>query len=223
MDHDRFDSLTRSFGAAASRRSLVRAFGGGLTALLGWPHGGSEVVAKNKGGKKHKKKKTQTPPPPSATCTPRCRRKVCGDDGCGGSCGSCAAGQVCASGTCCTPEPVAVTCSGRCGTVTNAKTCHQPVACSCPAGQQCLGNGSCAAVCSSSATICPVNGFCNCGASAEGSIHCYGTSYCNVSLQVCTSTTECPVGQYCQTTMCGPGPVGSPENRCWPLCYAEPT
>ena len=50
-------------------------------------------------------------------CTPDCTGKVCGDDGCGGSCGVCDAGQGCASamgvcqpadqpGTCASPLPL---------------------------------------------------------------------------------------------------------------------
>lgn len=34
------------------------------------------------------------------SCTPNCSGKVCGDDGCGGSCGSCNTGYSCSSGTC---------------------------------------------------------------------------------------------------------------------------
>lgn len=34
------------------------------------------------------------------TCTPQCAGKVCGGDGCGGVCGTCAADQVCSSGQC---------------------------------------------------------------------------------------------------------------------------
>lgn len=36
-----------------------------------------------------------------SSCSPDCSGKTCGDDGCGGSCGSCASG-VCNSGNCCT-------------------------------------------------------------------------------------------------------------------------
>jgi hypothetical protein len=47
-------------------------------------------------------------------CTPNCAGRVCGDDGCGGTCApnSCASGTVCApKGTCCKPN-----CSGKeCG------------------------------------------------------------------------------------------------------------
>ncbi|MDP1918150.1 MAG: hypothetical protein Q8L14_18035 [Myxococcales bacterium] len=34
------------------------------------------------------------------TCTPMCSGRTCGDDGCGGSCGTCASGFCAASGTC---------------------------------------------------------------------------------------------------------------------------
>jgi Subtilase family len=33
-------------------------------------------------------------------CTPQCSGKVCGDDGCGGSCGTCGTGQTCSAGVC---------------------------------------------------------------------------------------------------------------------------
>jgi len=33
--------------------------------------------------------------PPPATCQPQCTNRTCGDDGCGGSCGSCEADQTC--------------------------------------------------------------------------------------------------------------------------------
>jgi hypothetical protein len=217
MNQHRIAALTRSLTHVPSRRDVLRGFASGVLGLgTLWLEG---AQARNKHRKKHKRKKTKAPSPPAATCTPRCGRKVCGDDGCGGSCGNCAPGQSCRSGTCCTPEPSAVTCVGRCGTVID-NICHLPVACSCPSGQACLSNGSCAAVCSSSATICPVNGSCDCGSTAEGTIHCVGTSFCDLSSQVCTSTAECPVGQLCRVTNCGP--AGGPENRCWPLCDTEP-
>ena len=36
----------------------------------------------------------------ASDCTPACETKVCGDDGCGGSCGSCDDGQSCNEGSC---------------------------------------------------------------------------------------------------------------------------
>ena len=36
----------------------------------------------------------------TGTCKPQCTNKTCGDDGCGGSCGTCAQGQDCYNGNC---------------------------------------------------------------------------------------------------------------------------
>lgn len=45
-------------------------------------------------------------------CSPDCTGKVCGDDGCGGSCGACEAGQGCASATgICQPADLPGTCA----------------------------------------------------------------------------------------------------------------
>ena len=209
MDQHHIAALTRALSRVPSRRDVLRGLAGaglGLGALRQ-----PETADAKKKRKKKKKTNTAAPPPPTATCTPTCRRKVCGGDGCGGSCGSCAAGQLCRSGTCCTPEPPEVTCAGRCGQVTG-NTCHEPVACACPSGQECLSNGSCATVCTPSANPCPNCTLC--GASIEGANHCSGWTYCES--QTCTSTAECPVGTYCMVTMCGPG--GSNENQCMPLC-----
>jgi hypothetical protein len=40
----------------------------------------------------------------AGTCTPSCGTKVCGGDGCGGSCGTCAGGQTCGSDGTCQPH-----------------------------------------------------------------------------------------------------------------------
>ncbi|MFC1611430.1 PKD domain-containing protein, partial [Myxococcota bacterium] len=49
----------------------------------------------------------------TAVCTPDCAGKECGDDGCGGSCGSCVDPFLCQSGTCECPEGLE-DCSGTC-------------------------------------------------------------------------------------------------------------
>ncbi|MGC4120400.1 MAG: hypothetical protein QM765_38635 [Myxococcales bacterium] len=58
-------------------------------------------------------------------CLPECTGKVCGDDGCGGQCGSCDVGSSCVSGQCqtsCTPNCAGGKncgpdgCGGKCGT-----------------------------------------------------------------------------------------------------------
>jgi hypothetical protein len=46
-------------------------------------------------------------------CTPACGGKVCGDDGCGGECGTCTGGAVCKNGSCsCTPSCTGKVCGG---------------------------------------------------------------------------------------------------------------
>eukprot|EP01097_Dermamoeba_algensis_P005464 TRINITY_DN3476_c0_g1_i4.p1 TRINITY_DN3476_c0_g1~~TRINITY_DN3476_c0_g1_i4.p1 ORF type:complete len:824 (+),score=241.26 TRINITY_DN3476_c0_g1_i4:168-2474(+) len=75
-------------------------------------------------------------PKPSAetTCTPKCSGKNCGDDGCGGLCGSCKTGQQCKSGTCasaaasCVPNCMGTECGddgcgGSCGTCPDGTSC----------------------------------------------------------------------------------------------------
>ena len=57
-----------------------------------------------------------------APCEPQCQGRECGSDLCGGLCGSCEAGEICAVGGQCQPEEVACTetCEGRgfdCGEV----------------------------------------------------------------------------------------------------------
>lgn len=67
-----------------------------------------------------------------ATCTPSCGDRVCGDDGCSGSCGSCEGGTACnASGQCVACTPSCGTrvcgddgCDGSCGSCDQGKTCN---------------------------------------------------------------------------------------------------
>jgi hypothetical protein len=214
MEHDRFELLARSFAAASSRRGVLRAFASsGLIARVGWRLAPPGVEAMNKHGKMRKKKARKRPSTPAATCMPNCSDRTCGADGCGGICGNCAVNQRCQGGVCvCVPESPAATCNGRCGIWTN--TCGQPVVCvTCPADRICLGNGSCAEVCVFGS--CPAG--CECGWSDEGPQTCYtNVSTCLQIPQVCASTAECPPGQFCQGSSCGPG--GSQQNRCWPIC-----
>ena len=92
------------------------------------------------------------PAPPDLadeTCVPDCTGRVCGNDGCGGSCGTChQANQVCQSGQCvCIPN-----CSGReCG----PDGCGGACAPGCAAGVPCLETGTCAksGPCSKHATL----------------------------------------------------------------------
>jgi hypothetical protein len=105
MSEHIFDALTRYVASSASRRGYTRALTG--LALAGvWSSlpGLDDVKAKK--GRKRKKKRNKNKKDgnqattPTLTCTSSCAGKVCGDDGCGGSCGSCGPGQLCAQGRC---------------------------------------------------------------------------------------------------------------------------
>ena len=113
----------------------------------------------------------------------------------------------------CTPDPLAATCFHRCGTVTN--NCGQAISCpGCSGGRQCLINGTCAMVCSTSADC---TAACGCTASVDGTLECVVSGgSCADFPQTCSTTADCPAGQHCEQTGCGPGP--SFENRCVALC-----
>jgi hypothetical protein len=218
MDHRRLATLTHFLRHRPSRRDILRGLIGTGIGLGSLRLDGAG--ARNKHHKKHKNHQAQSPPPPNSpppqsppsppppACTPHCGHKRCGDDGCGGSCGSCPIGQFCRSGTCCTPEPREVTCAGRCDTVTSIRTCGQPVACSCPSGQVCLSNGTCAIVCTG-INSCPSRCICG-GPNTEGAKVCLVTFDCSTP---CTSTAECPLGTHCQL-----GVAPCQEGGCMPLC-----
>ena len=72
-------------------------------------------------------------------CVPACEEVECGDDGCGGVCGTCAGEAVCVAGACCAPqcENMACgddSCGGLCGLCAETDTCEDGV---CVSGQVC--------------------------------------------------------------------------------------
>ena len=48
---------------------------------------------------------TEDVPDPDAPCVPNCTDKVCGDDGCGNSCGTCKDNEICTKVGSCDPDP----------------------------------------------------------------------------------------------------------------------
>jgi hypothetical protein len=113
----------------------------------------------------------------SGSCTPSCSGKVCGSDGCGGSCGTCSGGKTCnASGQCtssCTPSCSGKTCGddgcgGSCGTCSTGQTCSSAGTCtggttnSC-AHDKCTAGTKLASGCNSCVTkVCAKDSYC-CG------------------------------------------------------------
>ena len=83
--------------------------------------------------------------PTPTGCVANCTNKSCGDDGCGGTCGSCGLNEACKAGNCvCAPN-----CGAKqCGNDGCGGNCGQ-----CPAGSACSATGMC-----ESTANCPVNG-----------------------------------------------------------------
>jgi len=80
-------------------------------------------------------KAEEKPAAPEPICRPACSGRDCGDDGCGGSCGSCRSGWTCKYGSCRAPEPVCQRscggkdcggdgCGGSCGSCDSGWTCE---------------------------------------------------------------------------------------------------
>jgi len=208
VDQKQFDDVSRTLSRRPSRRDVLRGLAGaGLGSLRLSDVGEARKKPKRKG---NKKKSATRPTPADAphdalTCTPNCAERTCGNDGCGGSCGNCGGDQICRGGTCCVPDAPAATCGGRCGTWTN--NCGQPVVCSaCPAGQHCIGNGSCAVVCDDHADCSGACGGCS-HPDTEGARHCVSNAT-NIS---CSSTADCPPGFHCQD-------LGAMTKICIQLC-----
>lgn len=137
-------------------------------------------------------------------CTPSCGGVVCGDNGCGGSCGSCGLGETCSAGRCasgCAPQ-----CSGRdCGSDGCGGTCG-----TCGGGESCV-DGSCLGECtpSCSGRDCGSDG---CGGSCGG---CSGSGLCESGL--CVASSTCGTGGPCTS----PAVCSSPSTgeRC--VCIGD--
>src|SRR4051812_33305373 len=103
MDAERFDRLTRTLTQTGSRRrALATALAGslGLLGLSTVPDAQAKNCKKIKHKQKRKKCLAQAKSDIGTPCIPSCERKICGDDGCAGSCGTCGAGTHCLTGSC---------------------------------------------------------------------------------------------------------------------------
>lgn len=137
MDADRFDALSRYVSTVGSRRGAFRGVLLGTLGVLGRANT-QDAAAKNCRKIKDKKKRKKclaragTLPTP---CVPNCTQRICGDDGCGGSCGSCGNAAVpdCCNGVCTNRQSDPAHCA-TCGTA-------------CAPGKACI-NGTCASACS---------------------------------------------------------------------------
>lgn len=154
-----------------------------------------------------------------------CEGKLCGNDGCSGSCGNCANGEACtAGGTCCTtcgtkqcgPDG----CGGTCGTCAPNEVCDAQGQCQCVpdcTGKTCGADG-CGGSCGScqGAEVCN-NGQCcapNCAGKQCGPDGCGGSCGTCVGQDVCDAQGQCVCQPSCGGKQCGPNGCGGTCGSC---------
>lgn len=181
-------------------------------------------------------------------CEPECAGKVCGPNGCGGTCGDCPAQTTCnAQGLCesggCTPQ-----CAGKvCGSDGCGLTCGN-----CPAFTSCGPDGLCHGNCTPSCTgktcgsdgcggscgscgaglACTPSGQCKppctpqCGGKACGEDGCGGLCGTCPFGQVCQATGQCACTVNCAGKECGDDGCGGSCGSCnvpGEICAADGT
>ena len=135
-------------------------------------------------------------------CQPQCGGKVCGNDGCGGSCGDCPNGTSCQGGSCqCVPDCTNKDCgdNGCGGTCGNCSVKEQCVFNKCECAPQCSGKqcgddgcgGSCGG-CQGELAKC-VNSVCECTKDCTDK-DC-GNDGCQGSCGTCDSGQSCSSGK----------------------------
>ena len=157
-------------------------------------------------------------------CTPDCTGKECGDDGCGGTCGSCGTGPQwsCVSGKCiCTPYCAGAVCGkdgcgGLCGTCPAGQVCAGGKCVSTPCVPDCTakqcGDGGCPDQ-PNACGVCPAGLTCGIWGQCTGCLpQCAGKSCgddgCGGSRGTCPAAQECnPAGQ-CVVPPCVPNCSG---------------
>jgi hypothetical protein len=157
-----------------------------------------------------------------SSCNPNCLNKKCGDDGCGGSCGTCEKGKKCDNGICidsaCNPTCKNKKCGddgcgGLCGICKDGENCvngkcvNSSSSCVPQCNDKECGNNGCGGQCGScgDGKIC-INGKCvNMGYDpCKGNCNnkqC-GESDCNGNCNICSSCGTCDTGKYCLNGTC---------------------
>ena len=171
--------------------------------------------------------------PGGCACTPQCTGKMCGSDGCGGTCGTCAMGQSCSltSQCACVPSCAgkqcgADGCGATCGTCAGGNICTAAGACSCVptcSGRVC-GSDGCGGTCGPG---CPSGQSCNngLGACVAGLNPCEGLECgpdgdggtCGACAQEFTCTTQGSCSSsagVCGNKLCGPDGLGGSCGTC---------
>jgi hypothetical protein len=166
-------------------------------------------------------------------CTPSCSGKTCGDDGCGGSCGSCLSWQSCVSGQCkCVPNCMGTECGGdgcggSCGTCPSTQTCSSAGHCVCV--PNCSGKSCGADGCGGSCGTCGIGTYCSgssCLADECDPIANTGCTSPNQCLMLSSGTPTCAVlgtgtqGSTCSSTVLCTGGYACFAGTCRKICNA---
>jgi hypothetical protein len=167
----------------------------------------------------------------TGVCEPQCEGKVCGADGCGGTCGLCDEGFKCEEGACvediCTPDCEGFNCGddgcgGSCGECTEPEVCMDGIcgvevisceglcggqATNCFCDELCFENGDC---CDDVCDFCGDLEGCVpvCEPQCEGKV--CGDDGCEGSCGVCDAG-ECVEGQCVVAPECGNGTIEEGE------------
>jgi hypothetical protein len=135
-----------------------------------------------------------TPNGAALTCVPQCAGKVCGDDGCGGSCGSCSSGACNAGGQCATPCAHPVCSEGEKLTSScdpcAAKVCAQDAhCCGSKWDSSCiqLAGSVCGASCSAASCV---HSVCSSGKKLESTCEPCATKICAQDAYCCANTWD---------------------------------
>ena len=176
---------------------------------------------------------------PDDCCTPDCEGRECGSDGCGGTCGQCAAGESCGGSLCVACEPQCEAkecgddgCGASCGQCGEGENCLADGTCECFAhceGRECGPDGcagSCG-ICSGPQDEC-VDGLCSCLTDC-GLKEC-GDDGCGGVCGLCPKGQECVAGQCpcvpdCDGKVCGGDGCGGTCGECGAgeKCLADAT
>ena len=158
MDARQFDIVTRTLGAAPSRRTVLFGLGSGLLATL-------PLAADAKKKKRKKKKGGGTPPPSGPTCSDGVKNGSESDIDCGGpSCQRCATGRICTRNTDCATSR----CGDGLGEGNVCRTCNNDGVCGSDSRGGCrcsVQSGACLSdftptVFSQGCPICPAGQIC---------------------------------------------------------------
>jgi len=237
------DTITlfgRSLGSAAAKVT----FGHVEAQVISWQDDAVQIVAPDFQGWSDIRAETADGTPTNTLglvqgCIAQCGDRVCGDDGCGGSCGTCTGAQTCTDGACaCVP-----TCNGKaCGSDGCGGTCGV-----CGEGTACVVN-QCVCAPDCSGTVCGPDGCGGLCDACPGTLVCDGAQCCEPqcdgktcgadgcggSCGACGDTQTCDGGQCiclpnCQGKQCGSdgcggscGGCGSQEVCQGGLCVCTP-